>query len=88
MWPPFGKELLIRLTVCSLCIMSICKFGCSHFGIADGTVILIVPVPVQCLHLLLTSLTYWQARQTADELEKIYRIVHAPLNSHVASRHA
>ena len=23
--PPFGKELLIRLAVCSLCIMSICN---------------------------------------------------------------
>ena len=23
-WPPFGKELLTRLTVFSLCIMSIC----------------------------------------------------------------
>ena len=35
-WSPCGKELLIRLTVCSLCIMSICYFG---------TVVLIDPVP-------------------------------------------
>ena len=25
-WPPFRKELLIRLTVCPLCIMSDCNF--------------------------------------------------------------
>ena len=30
-WPPFGKNLLTRLTVCSLCIMSICNFGCFQF---------------------------------------------------------
>ena len=23
-WPPFGKELLTRLTICSLCILNIC----------------------------------------------------------------
>ena len=23
-WPPFGKELLNRLTICSLCILTIC----------------------------------------------------------------
>ena len=26
-WPPIGKELLIRLTVFSLCIMHICNFS-------------------------------------------------------------
>ena len=25
-WPPFGKELLTRLTICSLCILTICNF--------------------------------------------------------------
>ena len=24
-WPPFGKELLIRLTICYLCSLTICK---------------------------------------------------------------
>ena len=23
-WPPFGKKLLTRLTICSLCILTIC----------------------------------------------------------------
>ena len=26
-WPPFGKKLLTRLTVCSLCNMSICDIS-------------------------------------------------------------
>ena len=26
-WPPFGKELLTRLTICSLCILTVCNFG-------------------------------------------------------------
>ena len=25
-WPPFGKELIPRLTICSLCILTICNF--------------------------------------------------------------
>ena len=26
-WPPFGKELLARLTICSLCFLTICNFS-------------------------------------------------------------
>ena len=26
-WPPFGKELLTRLAICSLCILTICNFS-------------------------------------------------------------
>ena len=26
-WPPFGKELLTRLTICSLCMLTICNFS-------------------------------------------------------------
>ena len=26
-WPPFGKELLTRLTICSLCILTNCNFS-------------------------------------------------------------
>ena len=29
-WSPFGKELLIQLTVCSLCIISFCIFLLFH----------------------------------------------------------
>ena len=31
-WSPFGKELLIRLTICSLCILTICNFSYSRFS--------------------------------------------------------
>ena len=24
-WPPFGKWLLVRLTICSLCVLTICN---------------------------------------------------------------
>ena len=27
-WPPFGNKLLIRVTICFLCIMIICNFSC------------------------------------------------------------
>ena len=29
-WPPFGKELLTRLTICSFCILTtrFCNFSC------------------------------------------------------------
>ena len=30
-WPYFGKELLSRLTICSLCILTLCYF--SYFPI-------------------------------------------------------
>ena len=46
LFTPFGKELLIRLIVCSLCIVF------SHFGFKGGTVVLIAPVPGHCLPLL------------------------------------
>ena len=26
-WPSFGKELLTRLTICSLCILTMCDFS-------------------------------------------------------------
>ena len=46
----FLERLLIRLTVCSLCIKSICNFGCFSsqsfsFDFEGGTLVLIVPIP-------------------------------------------
>ena len=32
-WPPFGKKLLTRLTICSLSILTICKFSYFPFWI-------------------------------------------------------
>ena len=48
-WPPFGKELLIRLAVCSPCILSICNFSYFPFGFESGVCFFIAPVPVHCL---------------------------------------
>ena len=41
--------MLIRLTVCSLCIISNCLVV-SHYGIEGGTVVLTALVPGGCLH--------------------------------------
>ena len=30
-WPPFGKELLTRLTICSLCFVTSCYFSYLSF---------------------------------------------------------
>ena len=46
--PPFGGELVIRITKCSLCIFNVCNFG--YFPLlGGGTVILIEAVPCLCL---------------------------------------
>ena len=34
-WPPFWKELLTRLTICSLCNLTICNF--SYFPVCLGS---------------------------------------------------
>ena len=44
-WPPFGKELLTRLTICSLCILTICNFSCFEGWIW----VLIASVPCLCI---------------------------------------
>ena len=32
-WPPFGKELLTRLTICSFCILTICNLSYFPFWV-------------------------------------------------------
>ena len=44
-WPPFGKELLTRLTICLLYILTICNFSYSRFGFEGGLCVLIASVP-------------------------------------------
>ena len=47
-WPPFGKELLTRLTICSL--LTICNFlSCPCFGFEGGIWVLIIPVLGHCI---------------------------------------
>ena len=43
-WQPFGKELLTRLTIFSLCILTICNFSYFPFGLEVGIWVLIAPV--------------------------------------------
>ena len=49
MLPPFGRELVIRITKCSLCIFNVCNFGYFPLCLGGGTVILIEAVPGLCL---------------------------------------
>ena len=48
-WPPFGKELPARLTICSLCILTICNFIFFSFCFHGGILVLIAPVPSHCI---------------------------------------
>ena len=40
-WPPFGRELLIRFTVCSLCILTYCNLCFFRFGFEGETLVLV-----------------------------------------------
>ena len=45
-WPPFGKELLTRLTIYSLCSLTICNFSYFPFWFFLGWIlVLIASVP-------------------------------------------
>ena len=48
-WPPFGKELLTELFICSLCILSICNLSYFPFGFEGGIGVLITLVPGHCI---------------------------------------
>ena len=54
-WPPFGKELLTRLTICSLCILTIYNSIISRFGFEGGIWILIAHVPGLCILITFTE---------------------------------
>ena len=56
-WPYFGKELLPRLTICSLCILTLCNFSYFPFGFEGWIWVLIASVPdVGILFLLLNKM--------------------------------
>ena len=48
-WPPFGKELPTRLTLCSLCSLTICSLVFYRFIFEGGIWVLIAPVPSHCI---------------------------------------
>ena len=56
-WPPFGKVLLTRLTICSLCILIFVNLVISRFGFEGGFWVLIALVPGHCI--LVTFKTYY-----------------------------
>ena len=47
-WPPFLKELLSRLTICSLCILTFVILVISRFGFEGWIWVLIALVPGLC----------------------------------------
>ena len=47
--PPFGGELVIRITKCSFCIFNVCNFGYFPLCLGGGTLILTEAVPGLCL---------------------------------------
>ena len=53
-WPFFGKELLTRLTIYSLCILTFCNFSYFSFGFEGWIWVLIASVPGICI--LFTSI--------------------------------
>ena len=43
-WPPFGKDLLTRSTVCLFVLCIFVILAVSHFGFEGKTLVLIAPV--------------------------------------------
>ena len=43
-WPPFGRELLTRLTICSLCVLTVVILSISRFDFEGG-----ICVPGHCI---------------------------------------
>ena len=54
----FLGQLLTRLTVCSLCIMSICNLSYFPFCFEGWILVLIVAVPGHCLPFTFTDLLF------------------------------
>ena len=48
-WPPFGKQLLTLLTICSLCILTICNISYFPFGFEGWIGVLIASDPDLCI---------------------------------------
>ena len=47
--PPFGGDLVIRITKCYLSIFNVCNFGYFPLCLGGGTLILTEAVPGLCL---------------------------------------
>ena len=70
--------LLIPLTVCSFCSMSICNVGCFPFGFEGATMVLMAPVPGNCLPFtfdLVNSHGVWYKRITRGVDGKMLHLI-------------
>ena len=70
-WPHFGRELLIRFTVCSLCILTLVMviLVISYFGFEGGTLVLIASVLGHCLSFtFLSDGIYIYSRQRSKRI--------------------
>ena len=48
-WPPFGKALLTKKTICSLCILTICSLGYFPFWFWGWVWVLVAWFPGLCI---------------------------------------
>ena len=69
-WPSFGKELLTRLTICSLCILTIYNVRYFPFWFEDWVWDLIASFPGFCI--LFTSI---HVRHLSNVKKKIMALV-------------
>ena len=63
-WPPFGKELFIRFTICPLCILTIFILVIFRFVFNCRICVLIATVPDHCLLVAFIILTKMNIRYT------------------------
>ena len=63
--------MLTRLTVRSLCIMSISTLVISHFGFKDGTSVLVAPVLDHCLRVSFKDIFFQSGSSCASSLSML-----------------
>ena len=56
--PPFGKELFTRLTICPLCILTICNVSDFRVGFQGLIRVLIASVPGFCIRFTCFTITF------------------------------
>ena len=56
-WPPFGKKLITRLTICSHCILTNFIFSSFPFWFEGWIWVLIASVPGLCIFFIFTDIS-------------------------------
>ena len=72
-WPPFGKELAIRLAVWSHCILSICNFSYFPFGFESEVWFLICS---SSCSLLTCNSSYTKSINGRDQCSFVLSLIH------------